>query len=472
MIDRNQFKKEGLWFGDFLLYLSQDEMMVYFPVKPSERILLKDFIKNWEKIREEIKKANIFGILEEPELVGDKVIVAKGLPPKPPFPEKIEFLDKFAFLFEETNQEAEKEVDRQDIREVPRKLVCIDQNEPIAKWIPPIPGIPGMNVLGEPIPPPEVKEPSKITLGENLFIDEENLVKAKTAGVLVLQGNKLEVFPEYTIKGDVDFSVGNIRFIGKKLTIQGDIKFGFKVRVRGDLELQGGTENKVFIEVDGNFVCDGIIRGEETKVKVKGKAEIKGVEYANLEVNGDLLIKNYMIFTKAFISGNVWVTTGKGWVYGGEIKGGGSVEVKLLGNESQTPTKVYAGYNKKLLEEYFEILQKSILYEETLNKLKSGIELGKKLIKEGRVPPEKEEVINKLIEQQDLYTKEFQNLLERIREVKKELSLFKQKTIKVLEKVYPGVILGIADQQEVINEEIRGPLLFYYQESNIDVKKL
>ncbi|MDK2862114.1 MAG: uncharacterized protein PWP33_1317, partial [Thermodesulfobacterium sp.] len=48
MIDKLKFKKEGLWFGDFLLYLSQDEMLVYLPVKPSERVLLKDFIKNWE----------------------------------------------------------------------------------------------------------------------------------------------------------------------------------------------------------------------------------------------------------------------------------------------------------------------------------------------------------------------------------------------------------------------------------------
>ncbi|WP_333570708.1 FapA family protein, partial [Thermodesulfobacterium commune] len=273
MIDKLKFKKEGLWFGDFLLYLSQDEMLVYLPVKPSERVLLKDFIKNWETIKEELKKANIFGVLEEPELVDDKLIVAKGIPPTPPIPEKLEFLEKFALLL--SDAKAEKlELDTQDLREAPKRLICVEPNEIIAKWIPPIPGIPGMNVLGEPIPSPEVKESAKIILGENLFIDEEGWVKAKTSGVVGLQGNKLEILSEYTIDGDVDFSVGNIRFIGKKLTIKGDIKFGFKVRVKGDLELYGGTENKVLIEIEGNFLCDGIIRGEETKVKVKGRAEV------------------------------------------------------------------------------------------------------------------------------------------------------------------------------------------------------
>ncbi|WP_022855055.1 DUF342 domain-containing protein [Thermodesulfobacterium thermophilum] len=471
MIDKLKFKKEGLWFGDFLLYLSQDEMLVYLPVKPSEWVLLKDFIKNWETIKEELKKANIFGVLEEPELVDNKLIVAKGTPPKPPIPEKLEFLEKFAPLLSEPKTE-KLELDTQDLREAPKRLICVEPNEIIAKWIPPIPGIPGMNVLGEPIPSPEVRESAKIILGKNFFIDEEGWVKAKTSGVVGLQGNKLEILPEYTIEGDVDFSVGNIMFVGKKLTIKGDIKFGFKVRVKGDLELYGGTENKVLIEVEGNFLCDGILRGEETKVKVKGRAEVKGIEHASLEVDGDLLIKNYMIFVKAIVSGDCLATIGKGLIYGTEIKCGGNVEVKILGNESQTLTKVYAGYKTDLITEYFEVLQKSIIYEETLNKLQTGIEMGKKLIKEGRVTPEKEKIIKRLFEQYELYDRELKKLLERLKELKKNLGLFKQKTVKVLEKVYPGVIIGISDQQKIVTEEIKGPLVFFYEESGVNCKKI
>jgi uncharacterized protein (DUF342 family) len=64
--------------------------------------------------------------------------------------------------------------------------------------------------------------------------------------------------------------------MGKKLTIQGDVKFGFKVIVEGDLELRGCTENKVKIEVKGNFLADGVIRGEGTTVEVWGEAKIGG----------------------------------------------------------------------------------------------------------------------------------------------------------------------------------------------------
>ncbi len=58
---------------------------------------------------------------------------------------------------------------------------------------------------------------------------------------MVYEKGKIEIFPEYTLKGDVDFSVGNIYFVGKKLIIQGDIKYGFKVNCKGILELRGCT---------------------------------------------------------------------------------------------------------------------------------------------------------------------------------------------------------------------------------------
>ena len=35
-----------------------------------------------------------------------------------------------------------------------------------------------------------------------------------------IKADKLEVYPEYEIKGDEDFSVGNVNFIGKKLVIE------------------------------------------------------------------------------------------------------------------------------------------------------------------------------------------------------------------------------------------------------------
>jgi Protein of unknown function (DUF342). len=51
------------------------------------------------------------------------------------------------------------------------------------------------------------------------------LIKAKESGVVVIEKDIIEIYPEYTLKGDVDFSIGNIYFTGKKIIIQGDIKF-------------------------------------------------------------------------------------------------------------------------------------------------------------------------------------------------------------------------------------------------------
>jgi len=86
-----------------------------------------------------------------------------------------------------------------------------------------------------------------------------NLIKAKENGVVIIEKDKIEIYPEYVLKSDVDFSTGNMYSTGKKLTIQGDIKFDFKIICQGELELQGSTENKAYIEVIGPFLCQGII---------------------------------------------------------------------------------------------------------------------------------------------------------------------------------------------------------------------
>ncbi|QER42286.1 DUF342 domain-containing protein [Thermodesulfobacterium sp. TA1] len=471
-MDKEEIKKEGILLEGFKFRISDDELKIFLEEPPNEDVL-KKFKELWPQVKQRLSEEGFFGILEEPEVLEDKLVVAKGIDITPFVPEKIELLEKFAKVvnFQPDQPEFQEKDKIKDIREIHKKIICAEESEVLGKWFPPIPGIDGVNVFGETLQAPQPAGQPQVQLGDNLFIDEEKFIKAKQSGVLVFSQNKLEIFPEYEIKGDVDFSIGNIDFIGKKLTIKGDIRFGFKVRVKGDLELQGGTENKVFIEVDGNFVCDGIIRGEETKVKVNGKAEIKGVEHAKLEVLGDLLVKNYLIFSETTVFGKIEATSGKGIIYGGVIKSCEEIEAKILGNETQTSTKVLAGYKSDLIDDYLKKLQQAILLEETLNKLKVGIDLGRKLKEEGGLSSEKQKILEKIQKQYELYSKELEELLEQLKAIKKELNVYKSKFVKVTEKVYPGVMIGIADVFYTVVEEIPGPVIFRLEDNKINIEK-
>lgn len=469
MIDRTQAKQEGILIEDFIIKVSPDDMFLYIEIDPKDTALIENLKKNWEKIKTYLKENKISGVLDDPDFVDNMLIVARGTPPKNPIPERIEIFEKFLSILQRDENLEKKcreasEEELEDLRDLCQSVICAKKEEAIGRWFPSIPGVPGVNIWRDPIEPPPLSEKPDFTLGNNLYIDEKtNLIKAKESGVVVVEKDVIEIYPEYTIKGDIDFSTGNVYFTGKKLTIEGDVKFGFKVICEGELELKGATENKVYIEVKGPFLCHGIVRGEETRVKVKGDAEINAVEFAKLEIEGNLIIKNFLIFSDCIIYGNLNATTGKGIIYGGEVKCAGNIEVKILGNETHTSTKVFAGYNPELLEPYKKALKDELTLKETIERLEQGIRLGKKMKKYGALSEQKEKILLKLQEEADKCYRALERLKENINNLKKLIAEYKSKTIRILDKAYAGVTLGITDITFTLNEEKRGPVTFYLE---------
>uniref|UniRef100_A0A7V4JQU2 DUF342 domain-containing protein n=1 Tax=Thermodesulfobacterium geofontis TaxID=1295609 RepID=A0A7V4JQU2_9BACT len=469
MIDRVQAKQEGIFIDEFVIKVSPDDMYLYLEVDPKNPIIINSLREKWEKISAQLKENKIIGVLEDPDFVDNMLIVAKGIAPKNPIPERIEFFEKFLPLLKKDKdleakcREVSKE-EAEDLRDLCQSIICVKSEDAIGIWYPSIPGTPGANIWGDPVDPPPLSEKPPFTLGKNLYIDEkDSLIKTKESGVVVIEKDLIEIYPEYTLKGDVDFSTGNVYFTGKKLIVQGDIKFGFKVICEGDLELQGGTENKVYIDVKGSFVCQGIIRGEETQVKVKGNAQIKTVEFAIIEIEGNLTITNYLLFSKCIVYGNIIATSGKGIIYGGEIKCSGNIEAKILGNDSHTPTKIFAGYNPELIEPYKKALKEEMKIKEVLERLEQGIKLGKKLKKYGKLSEQKEKILSKLEEEAEKCYNALEKLKEEISNLKKLIAEYKSRTIRVLDKVYAGVTLGITDVTYTLNENKSGPFKFYLE---------
>lgn len=472
LIDKKEAKEHGIICKEYTFKISQDELYVYLEKISLDERAKKDFLAKWKELKGCLKERGIKFVLDSPELVEDKIIVAKGIPPKEGIQERIEILPKFLKLTKDfpSPEELKKEgiIEKVDLREEFSRLICAEKDEGIAKWFPAIPPTPGVNVWGDPIEPPPLKKEKEIELGTNVYLDEkENLIKAKTHGVVIFEKNKIDVLPEYTIKGDVDFSIGNIHFIGEKLIIQGDVKYGFIVECKGNLELKGCTENKVFLKIKGNFLCEGIIRGEDTYVEVEGEARIRGVEFARIRINGNLHIKDYLIFSNTFVQGNIYAKEGKGIIYGGRVCAKGNIEAKVLGHEAQTKTEVMAGYIPEIVKEYLKNLEEREILLETLKKVERGIELAEKLKREKRLQPKQEEIVEKLKQEKIKIEEKIRNLHEKIKELKIGIEELKNKTIKVLQKVYSNVIIGIAEITYTVTEEITGPITFYLEDTAI-----
>ncbi len=472
IVDRREAKEVGIICCEFLFKVSSDDLYVYLEDPLLDEEVKKKFEENWKDIKECLRKNGIQLVLDQPEVIDGKVIVAKAKLPKEGLPERIEFLPKFLKLFAKLEELPEvSEEEAEDLREKFQKIICATQGEPIAKWHPSIPPTPGLNIWGDVIDPPPLKEEKSFELGENVFLDEkENLIRAKIAGVVVYDKGKIEILPEYVLKGDVDFSVGNIHFIGEKLIIQGDIKYGFKVECKGVLELKGSTENKVTLKVEGKLFCDGILRGEDTNVEVIGEAYLKGAEHCKLNVEGVLFVKDYLVFTQTKVKGNLEVLEGKGLIYGGKVCASGDIKAKILGNPAQTKTEISAGYLPEIVENYLKKLEEEEIYKETLNKILRGIELAEKIKKEGRFSEKHEKILKKLIEEKNKIKTKLETLKETLKGYRENLKDLRTRTVKVLQKVYPNVIIQIADVTYTVSNEISGPVEFYLEDITIKTR--
>jgi len=476
------YKVRGFIIEGILFKVSEDDMYVYVDANPQDRIIQKMLEKDWNNIKEGLEKEGFFGILEVPEFTKDKIIVAKGNPPVPPVPERLKIVEKFLPLIE--GRECKEELldpskiedkELEDLKDICKRIICAEEKEIIAYWIPAQEGIPGKNIWGEIIKPPSLPKEKTFFLGKNVILDKEKkIVFAKVSGVVQIEKNPLsiEVYPEYTIDSDVDFRVGNIYFIGKKLTITGDVKYGFKIISDGDLVLQGTTENRVYIEVKGNFISEGIIRGEHTQVIVFGNAKLKGVEHATLKIYGNLEIENTLLFSEVVVSGEFLCTGRIGIVYGGVIKVEGNGKVNILGNEAQTPTEFFVGYNPKIINKYIELTQKEFLIKESLKKLSYVISIGEKLEKEGKLTPKKKQILLKIKEKYKNHMEEFNKIKKTFKTLIDSVSKIRTKSLIVLKKVYPGVRIGIADVVYNIVKEKTGPIKFVVEKNFIAEKEV
>ncbi len=478
LADKKTFLEGGLTYDNYVFRVTSDKMFALLETPLVTRGDKLRFFKNYPKIKEFLISQGIQFVLEEPEELDGKFIVAKGHPPREGHPERIEFLPKFERLIKKTEEDLIKEIPEdegkaEDLREKVQKILCVKEGEAIAKWHPLTPPTPGINVFGEEVQPPPLKEEKNFELSDIVYLDEkERLIKAKISGVVTFEKGKIDVLPEYVLKGDVDFSVGNIYFYGKKLTIQGDVKFGFKVVVvEGDLELRGCTENKVKIEVKGNLLAEGVIRGEDTTVEVWGEAKIRGAEFAKILVHGNLYVKDYLVFTDTLVEGDLKAIEGKGLIYGGEVRAIGNVEVKIVGHTAQTLTIIGAGYRPDIVNDYLVTIERIEILNEFLKKIDDGLKLASKLKEEGRLTEEKLKYVEKLINERKRITEEISKLESILKDLSTKLTDYRKKTIKIQQKIYPNVILRIAEFTYTNNEELNGPVVFYLDVTEIKFKE-
>ncbi|PID27077.1 MAG: hypothetical protein CR982_07130 [Candidatus Cloacimonadota bacterium] len=156
--------------------------------------------------------------------------------------------DKLIFLVDLDSRAVEKK-GRVDFRNR-RYLKTISKTEEILKFIPGVDGVEGKLIDGSTYP---FKKRRSIIKLKN-FIDKNNIGFKKLSsgeficyslidGEYFVDKGKLFVVKDFILKHDLDFRTGSLTAVNSSITIKGDIKSGFSVSTKRDINVSGNILN-------------------------------------------------------------------------------------------------------------------------------------------------------------------------------------------------------------------------------------
>ena len=327
-------------------------------------------------------------------------------------------------------------------------IQIVEAGTMLVERIPPTEGISGMNVLGEEIKAKPGKD-VRLPLGVNTeTVDEETKLVSKIIGHVSYVNKKVNVYPTYEVKGNVDFNTGNIKFPGNVI-VRGSVQNTFTVEAEGDVEIYGNLGGTVITE--GNLhIKKGIIQGT---VEVGGNIYTRYIENASAFSKGSIFVKEAIMHSTVKAEQKIEVSGKKGLIVGGHISAGEEVTARNIGSPMGTSTILEVGFVPELIDEYKVVCTQLKHGRENVEKSNKIINTLEKMKKEGVFTAQKNQLYLKVWETQHQNKKQIEELQKRKNELELQFGSIHDARIKVSETVFCGVIINMGKHTLHILEE-------------------
>lgn len=287
-------------------------------------------------------------------------LVAKGLPPKMGKDSYIVGLIPNALERMLSPKLTDKEkVDMRDFGDI----ICVQENQAIAKRMPPTEGRAGFSVIGKELVS-ELGKWKKINLGKLAYIKDgqENIVFAKTSGLPKVSNAKVDVDDVFVSKG-VNVATGNINFDGS-IIINGDITEKMQVIAKGDVTINGFVES-AHIEAGGNIIvtqgASGKLQNQDCTFIAGGTLFIGHAQGVSIQANSDLIIDKQLAYSDVTCKGNI--TIGKidnplGKIFASTIRCNKTIQAGQIGAVSGSSLVIdYSLIYNKIVETYDRLVE-------------------------------------------------------------------------------------------------------------------
>lgn len=222
-------------------------------------------------------------------------------------------------------------------------LICnVEEGQEICRLIRPTEGEPGRTVTDQEVPAKSGRD-VPLPKGRNTEISEDGeALLATMPGHVEFSGRSFQVKPVLDIDGDVDFSTGNIKFVGD-VNIKGDVLSGFSVKAMGNIYVGGVVEAGGTVEAGGDLtVVKGILGDGSTVIRAGRCIFSKYIENATIHVRENLQT-DCIVNGRIYCDGEVQVRSGRGSIIGGRVWAAKRVSASAVGAKSEVKTSIVLG---------------------------------------------------------------------------------------------------------------------------------
>lgn len=334
----------------------------------------------------------------------------------------------------------------------------------IAVYHPPVQGTDGINVRGVTVLAKRGKDQA-ILKGKGFLRSEDGLTyTSEIDGKIEMQGDRIMILAIHEVAGDADISTGNIDFRGD-VVIHGNVESGIVINATGSITIDGTVEACTLKAGKDIILRRGMLGGHKASVKTKGNIFAKFFENTTIEAEGNIQA-DVLMNCEVDCKGKITLTGKRASIIGGEIHAIEGIEVFSLGNDAETKTYIYAGADPDMQTRMAMLEKKIIEVREELAKVEKGIEQFKILEREKQVSyaadPRRMALLRIRIRDNAALAEDEAEY----RKLEELLGRSVGASVKVLDKVHPGVRINIGiERLKVQNEAIN--VEFYLLENKI-----
>ena len=309
------------------------------------------------------------------------------------------------------------------------------------------PGTDGMDIAGHRIPCPQAAQ-ANIPQGLNTAVSASGReLTASVDGILYIENDLFCVHDQKIIDGDLNQFQGALQVTGN-LYIGGNVDGGAVIEASGDIVVNGKLGQGRVTSMGGTIRVQNGVYGTRggTFLWAGGQVQSPVVEGAEITA-GSAVIAETISNSTIHCDGAVCALTGRGMIADSVIQAGGSILCLRIGNLAGGRNQFSVGYPPQTPELWSQRKEELTQVQATIKKLWDAIA---NLRRKGtHISDAENSLLEKLVEQRNLYVERRESLTAELRELDNVLEKKSAGSIQC-EKLYPLLSVRIGRLAEEI----------------------